>query len=199
MRIITGKFRGKVLFSPPKNALLRPTSDKVRESIFNTIRDKVKNSIFLDLFAGSGAMGFEALSEGAKFVLFVDKESISIQTLKKNVSLLDVKKNVSIMKKDVLSAIKNYKKIEKRVQGKFDIVFLDPPYASLLSEKVIKALAYFPLLNENSIIIAEHSPEEILTDEIKGEHLFRKFKEKKYGKAVVTYYLTIDSVENYDL
>ncbi len=188
MRIITGKFRGKLLFSPPKNALLRPTSDRVRESIFNTIRDKIKDSIFLDLFAGSGAVGFEALSEGAKFVMFIDKGSLSIQTLKKNVSLLDAERNISIMKRDVLSAVKNYRRIEERIPGKFNIAFLDPPYASLLAEKVTKTLAYFPLLHENSMIIAEHSSAELLPAEIQGENLLKKFKEKKYGEAVVTYY-----------
>jgi len=188
MRIITGKFKGKILFSPPKNITLRPTSDKVRESIFDAIRDRMKDSVFLDLFAGSGAIGFEALSEGAKFVLFIDKGNISIRTLKKNVSLLSAQKNVSVIKREVLLAIKNYKKIEKRVSAKFDIVFLDPPFSSFLAKKVVKVLADFPLLKDKSIVIAEHSLEEKLPDETQGECLLKKFKERKYGKTVVTYY-----------
>ncbi len=188
MRIITGKFKGKALFSPPKNITLRPTSDKVKEAVFDTIRDTVKNSFFLDLFAGSGAMGLEALSEGAKFVVFIDKNGVAIQTLKKNVYLLSAQNNVSIMKRDVLVALKNYQKIEEKITEKFDIIFLDPPFPSLLAGKVVEMLSNFPLLKNDSIVIAEHSTSEKLPQEIVGKNTLEKIKEKKYGKIAVTYY-----------
>ncbi len=188
MRIITGKFKGKVLFSPPKNVTLRPTSNKVKEAVFDTIRDVVKDSFFLDLFAGSGAMGLEALSEGAKFVVFIDKNGVAIQTLKKNVYLLSAQTNVSIMKRDVLVALKNYQKIEEKITEKFNVIFLDPPFPSLLTGKVVEMLSTFPLLKNDSIVIAEHSTSEKLPPEIVGKNTLEKIKEKKYGKIAVTYY-----------
>jgi len=196
MRIITGKFKGKVLFSPPKNIALRPTSDKVKEAVFDTIRDAVKNSFFLDLFAGSGAMGLEALSEGAKFVAFIDKNGVAIQTLKKNVYLLSAQNDVSIMKRDVLATLKNYQKIEEKITEKFDIIFLDPPFPSLLAEKVVKMLSNFPLLKNDSIVIAEHSTSEKLPQEIVGKNTLEKIKEKNYGKIAVTYYKVLVKESN---
>lgn len=196
MRIITGKFKGKALFSPPKNITLRPTSDKVKEAVFDTIRDAVKDSFFLDLFAGSGAMGLEALSEGAKFVAFIDKNGVAIQTLKKNVYLLSAQNNVSIMKRDVLATLKNYQKIEEKITEKFDIIFLDPPFPSLLAGKVVKMLSNFPLLKNDSIVIAEHSTSEKLPQEIVGKNILEKIKEKKYGKIAVTYYKVLVQESN---
>jgi 16S rRNA (guanine(966)-N(2))-methyltransferase RsmD len=188
MRIITGKFKGKALFSPPKNIALRPTSDKVKEAIFDTIRDAVKDSFFLDLFAGSGAVGLEALSEGAKFIVFIDKNGVAIQTLKKNVYLLSAQNDVSIMKRDVLATLKNYQKIEEKITEKFNIIFLDPPFPSLLAGKVVEMLSNFPLLKNDSIVIAEHGTREKLPQEIVGKNTLEKIKEKKYGKIAVTYY-----------
>jgi len=196
MRIITGKFKGKVLFSPPKNITLRPTSDKVKEAIFDTIRGTVKNSFFLDLFAGSGGVGFEALSEGAKFVVFIDKNGVAIQTLKKNVYLLSAQNDVAIMKRDVLATLKNYQKIEEKITEKFNIIFLDPPFPSLLAGKVVEMLSNFPLLKNDSIIIAEHSTSEKLPQEIVGKNTLKKIKEKKYGKIAVTYYKVLAQESN---
>jgi 16S rRNA (guanine(966)-N(2))-methyltransferase RsmD len=187
MRIVTGKFKGREIISPPKSIELRPTSDRVREAIFDVIRFNIADSVFLDLFAGSGAIGIEAISEGARFSVFVEKNPVALRVIKENIKMLGIENQALIIKQDVLNFIKSPFSFES-FKEKFDFVFLDPPYASKLAGQTMQALVNFPFLKSDSIIIAEHSDGEILSDDLKGTNSLKKFREKKYGKIAVSYY-----------
>jgi 16S rRNA (guanine(966)-N(2))-methyltransferase RsmD len=187
MRIVTGKFKGREIISPPKSIELRPTSDRVREAIFDVVRFNIADSVFLDLFAGSGAMGIEAISEGAKFSVFVEKNPVALRVIRQNIKVLGIENQTLIIKQDALNFIKSSFSFES-FKEKFDFVFLDPPYASKLAGQTMQALINFSFLKSDSIIIAEHAEEEILPEELKSANFFKRFREKKYGKIAVSYY-----------
>ena len=157
MRIIGGENKGRNLVSLGKgdpSAHLRPTSDRVRESIFNLIiggryGNKLENCYILDLFAGTGALGLEALSRGAKSVLFVDNGQRAIQLLRKNISICGVKNKATVIKADAT------KKLTISHKNSFDLVFIDPPYGKRLGLKALKILKKYELLNKETLIILE--------------------------------------------
>ncbi len=188
MRIVTGKFKGMEIASPSKNLELRPTTDRVREAIFDVIRFKITDAVFLDLFAGSGAMGIEAISEGAKFSFFVERNSLAIKTIYSNIKRFKIANQTSVIKQDVLRFLQAYKS-PGVLRDNYDIVFLDPPYTSKLATQTMMLLSDFPAFNKEAIIIAEHSPDEPLKDSYTGKTKLAKFKEKEYGDIVVSYYL----------
>jgi len=146
-RIIGGKFRGKKLVGM-SNEKTRPTKDKVREAIFNIIGNKIRDATALDVFAGSGAMGIEAISRGAKHVTFNDIDSEAIKVIKQNLSAIKVE-NVLVFQKD-------YYALLSILPDKYDIVFLDPPY-----DMDIIAQGFLPLLNAGGIIIYERETREV--------------------------------------
>lgn len=172
MRIISGKFKGKVLkeFELPTT---RPTSDLVRGALFNIIGSKIVDSTFLDLFSGTGAVGIEALSRGAKQVYFVDSNSESINLIKKNLSLVNCR-NYQIFNFDFLEALKNL----SNQYIKLDIIFIDPPYLSTFAEQALKLILKLNILNDNGLIFWEHDKEKL--------PLLNNFKTKKYGKKFIT-------------
>lgn len=179
MRVSGGIFRGRKL-KVPKGVSIRPTSDIVKEAIFNIIHKDVEERDVLDLFAGSGALGIEALSRGAKSCVFVDNSLISINTIKKNLQKLNLNnKNIEILKIDVFEAITSLQKEEKR----FDIIFFDPPYKKGLIGKALILLTNYDICKDNSFIIAEHSCREEVSDR-KG--IFSLYKKKRYGDTIVS-------------
>lgn len=184
MRIVAGEFKGIEIISPPRHLTLRPTSDKVREAIFDVIRFDITGKIFLDLFSGSGAVGIEAISEGSKLAYFVEKNHEAVNTIFKNVKKFGIEKRVKIFKEDVFKFLQNFNE-----DTLFDFVFLDPPYKTLLSSLTLEKLCFFKHLAEFAIVIAEHSMYEKLLDVYEGDFILRKFKEKKYGKIIVSYYV----------
>lgn len=188
MRIVTGKFKGMEIASPSKNLELRPTTDRVREAIFDVIRFKITDAVFLDLFAGSGAMGIEAISEGAKFSFFVERNSLAIKTIYSNIKRFRIANQTSVIKQDVLRFLQAYKSLGV-LRDNYDIVFLDPPYASKLTTQTMMLLSDFPAFNKEAIIIAEHSPGEPLKESYTGKTKLAKFKEREYGDIVVSFYL----------
>ena len=167
MRVISGKYKGKKLDGFDIDGT-RPTMDRVKESLFGIIQMKVKNSIVLDLFAGSGSLGIEALSNGANTCYFVDNSSMTLKVLKNNLSNID---NSIILDKDYMEALIYF--VKNNI--KFDRIFLDPPYNLLLINSCIKYIQDNNLLNKQGIIICEYEKEIIkkLSYTIK--------KEKKYG------------------
>lgn len=162
MRIIAGDRKGISLYSVPGDST-RPTSDKVKEAIFNMIGPYFQGGIGLDLYAGSGALGIECLSRGLSKVIFVDRNVRAIQTIKRNLLRSQYSERSEVYRNDAVSALKALKK--RNLQ--FSYIFLDPPYKQRAVKKVIEMILAFSLLHKNGKIIVEHSmayelPKEIL-------------------------------------
>ncbi len=173
MRVISGKYKGKNIMG--FNVLgTRPTMDRVKESMFGMIQNNIKNSVCLDLFAGSGSLGIEALSNGAKECYFVEKNSEIYNILKDNLDGID---NSILIKGDYLDALKNF--VGK---VKFDIVFLDPPYKMNLISDILDFIFSNDLLNDNGLIVCEFE------DEVLDISRFELYKSKKYGTKKVNVY-----------
>lgn len=155
---------------------VRPTSSKVRESIFSMIFSSITNSVMLDLFAGSGIMGLEALSRGANKVIYVEKNPQVYRILKENLSKFDFDNEIILA--DALTTLDRFKDI------KFDIIFIDPPYASGLIEPVLKKIINNDLLTKNGLIIIEHNSIINIKDIFKDQE-YKILKEKKYGDTFI--------------
>ena len=161
MRIIGGKYRGLKLL-PPNGLNIRPTSDRLKESLFSIINSNkykihIDNSNVLDICSGTGSLGIESLSRGAKSVFFIDKDHRSIKLICKNIAKLDIDKqienNIKIIRDEVIKALKNINKI-------FQIVLIDPPYNTNVTEKCLLKLKEFNLIDETSYIFVESSKTE---------------------------------------
>jgi len=149
MRIISGLFKGRRL-TAPNGLTIRPTPDKVKGAIFNIIGERIIESSFLDLFAGTGAIGIEALSRGAREVIFVDNSIKAINTIKKNLSIFNIQYSTfNIVKADAVEFI-------KKTGQQFDFIFLDPPYKSDLGEGALIEISRRNILKENGEAIWEH-------------------------------------------
>lgn len=178
MRIISGKYKGKNLKGD--NILgTRPTMDRVKESLFGIIQTKIKDSICLDLFAGSGSLGFEAISNGALSIYFVDNNKEVIKVLEENKK--NINEDIKIIKDDYLNALNNF----KNNNIKFDIVFLDPPYKFNLIQTSLNKIEEYNLLNNDGIIVCEYETEEFKCN-------LEVIKEKKYGSKKVRIYKKIN-------
>jgi len=175
MRIVAGKYRGKKLLSPIDENT-RPTLDKTRESIFNIIGNRIYDSSCLDLFAGSGALGIEAISRGAKYVCLNDIHAPAIKVIKENISSLkDLECEVDITSLDYIEFLKKNNKV-------YDIVFLDPPYILKVNSDIINYLVNNKLVSEDSIFILETEKD----DKIDIHFEYKKMKEYVYGKTKLT-------------
>lgn len=172
MRIISGKYKGRVLKGYTLKGT-RPTMDRVKESLFASIQDYLDNSVCLDLFAGSGNLGIEALSMGSREVVFVDKEYMACKTIKSNLDMLDNNLNTTILTMDYLKAI------EKLYPKKFDIIFLDPPYKTDYIEKSLKKISELNLLN--GIVVLESDS----LDKLNFSDYYDEIKTKKYGDKYI--------------
>ncbi len=173
MRIIGGKNKGRKLLSF-EGEDIRPTSDRAKEALFNIFQDKIYGCSFLDGFCGSGSVGIEAISRGAKTVVFTDVAKKSVELTKKNLSL--IKEDAKVY----LTRIEDYL---KTTNEKFDIIFLDPPYALDLGEKAIEIISSRQILNEGGYVILEKDVE------VKTEFLgLERQKTRKYGKAYFNIY-----------
>lgn len=146
MRILTGDFKGKTISAP---ASIRPTSSKVKLALFNICQNRIEGARFLDIFAGSGGIGFEALSRGAASVLFIENRKESLIHIKKNISLLGVEDRAKTIFKDAALALKSIK------MEPFDIIFIDPPYAIDQAEEILNLILEKKLLKEDGVIFFE--------------------------------------------
>jgi 16S rRNA (guanine966-N2)-methyltransferase len=156
MRIIAGTFRSRQLKSL-KGMALRPTSDKLRETLFNVLGELVVGSFFVDLFAGTGAVGIEALSRGAREAIFVEKHPPAAGLIKKNLEALEIRKGARVLPLDALKALQRLAEEFAAASARIDILFLDPPYAEKLQyANVLSFLGGANLLAENAVVIAEH-------------------------------------------
>ena len=172
MRVISGKARGLKL-NAPKDDNVRPTTDRVKESLFNIINSYIIDSEVLDLFAGTGSLGIECLSRNAKSCVFVDINNTSLDIVKSNI------KKAKVLKLDFKSAINKLK------PKKFDIIFMDPPYYENLFIECLEEIAKSNILKQEGIIVVEHDTKELLEDNV-GDLI--KTKSKKYGNTTLTFY-----------
>ena len=173
MRVISGKYRGKKLISPSHE--IRPTLDMVKQAIFTRLQFFVEDANVLDLFAGSGALGIEALSRGAKFVTFCDKNYQSIKLIKDNLNFIK-ENNFKVIQGD-------YKTILNSFKSPFDLIILDPPFASGYYNDALKIIYENKLLNTDGVIVCERAKEE----KIKCE--FNLDCTKVYGSVAVDYFV----------
>lgn len=175
MRIIAGKYRHRLLTYPIDNPNIRPTKDRIREAFFSSLSD-ISGLSFLDLYAGSGSMGIEAISRGAKEAYLVDNSPIAIKCIKENVKTLDID-NAHILFDSDFNALRYFK--ENNI--KFDIIYLDPPYEKGQYEEVISYIYKEGLIKENGILAFEAN-RNIETNNVPS----KKKKEYHYGEIFVT-------------
>ena len=173
MRIVGGKYKGRKL-NEFAGASVRPTSDMVRESLFNILQFKIQGKTFLDLFCGTGAVGIEALSRGAESVTFNDLKRDSVNLAKSNLQKVGIVDGFKVTNQDANSYYKT-------CSEKFDYIFLDPPYADGVSSETLSNLAN--LLTDGGIIIYEN--EKVFDGQPDG---LIKVDERKYGKARLTFF-----------
>ncbi len=158
----------------------RPTSDKVKESIFNIIYNKVDSSIVLDLFSGTGNLGLECLSRGARNVTFIDVSPVCIKTIYENVNSMGFSERSTIIKGRVESKLGCLK------GNKYDLIFIDPPYLKKLGIPVIEKISAYDILDERGLVVVEHSAREVFPQEVKD---LIQWKNKKYGDTCITFYI----------
>ena len=180
MRVISGKARGLKL-NAPKDDRVRPTTDRVKESLFNIINSYVLDSRVLDLFAGTGSLGIECLSRGAEKCVFSDLSRDSIKIINSNIEKARVKSESTVINGD-------YKDTISSMGGKnevFDIIFMDPPYYEGLFIDCIERIEKANILDGDGIIVVEHDKKDVLPETV-GK--IERFKEKKYGITLLSFY-----------
>jgi 16S rRNA (guanine(966)-N(2))-methyltransferase RsmD len=185
MRIIAGKYRGRKLKSPP-SLQTRPTSDRLRETLFNILAPRIKGARFLDLCAGSGAVGIEALSRGAAHVTFVDRSRKMYALIEANLKALNVSDDeIEVVSREALECLRRHTKNEAVA---FDIIFFDPPYAmdyeallDYVGEHATQMLA------EGGVMIVEHHRKKDLKEEIGA---LKRYRMLKQGDSCLSFYQT---------
>ncbi len=184
MRVIGGKYRSRVL-SEFAGQEVRPTSDRAKEALFNILAFKTIGARVLDLFAGSGSLGIESLSRGAKEVVFNDAAKDSLTIVKKNLNTLKISigEEAKLVGYDFATCLQT-------LQGKFDIIFLDPPYRLDYGRKAMEIIVQRGLLSENGVIVYER--DRTFDGEIAG---LNKYDERKYGKTYFTFFKKDESYE----
>ena len=175
MRIVSGAFKGRRL-STPKGMDIRPTSDKVRQAIFNILPMEFPFERALDLFAGTGAMGLEALSRGAREATFVDSGAEAISLIKKNMESCGVEARV--YRSDAQASLKQF----ARKGEKFDLIIIDPPYSTTLLREALEAIDSDGLLSPEGVIVAETAKRNALEADLKALEVY---DERRYGDTVV--------------
>ena len=183
MRVITGKARG-VAQKTPDGMQTRPTADRVKEALFSIIQFEIPCARVLDLFGGTGQLGIEALSRGAQSAVFVDASEKACALIKENLKRTKLQDCGKVIRSDYMEYL-------DRCREKFDIVFLDPPYAEVFLENALKRLSEIDILQSGGIIIAERPLDKELPWVFPG---FTRSKDYKYGKTLLTIYRR-DNVE----
>ena len=177
MRVITGKAKG-VLLKTPDGMLTRPTTDRVKEAMFSIIQFDLPTASVLDLFGGTGQLGIEALSRDAKKAVFVDENEAACRLIRENLKRTKLEEQGRVVRSDYAAFLKSCKE-------KFDIIFLDPPYAEVFLENSLKIITEIDILRSGGIIVAERPLGKDLPWEFDG---FIRSKDYKYGKIVLTSY-----------
>ena len=176
MRVITGTARGRRL-REPSNYAIRPTTDKVKEAMFNILQFKVEGAACVDLFAGTGQLGIEAMSRGAASCVFVDRSPEAIKIVGENLRATGLADRARVIKGDSLAVLEGLRDV--------DLIFLDPPYADDTLENAIKLINRFDILKKNGIIVAE-SPKDKILPALPEERF--SAREYFYGRIRLTIY-----------
>lgn len=185
MRVIAGRFRSRQLKSL-KGMALRPTSDRLRETLFNILADRVPGSWFVDLFAGTGAVGIEALSRGARHVVFIEKHAQAAALIKKNLESLDIRDDARVLAVDAVHGLEILAKEKPGSESGPDIVFLDPPYGNAEDyDRVLSVLGFEGLLGEGSLVIAEHRRDFALPESVGS---LQRVRVVRQGDATLSFY-----------
>jgi 16S rRNA (guanine966-N2)-methyltransferase len=180
LRVIAGEYRGRRL-DRIEGMDIRPTSDKVKGSLFNILGDSVIDSAFLDLFGGTGGIGIEALSRGAEHVVFIDTDIKSIKVLKGNLEHLNIIDNVEVLNTDYSTGISKLYNNNK----KFDIIFIDPPYSVGLAQNALVEIDKHPILAQSGLIIVEHDSKDEMPSSQGKLYMYRS---KQYGNTTLSFY-----------
>ena len=174
IRITGGEFRSRKLLTPVNESITKPTMDRVREGVFSALQNDIYGKNVLDLFAGSGAYGFEALSRGAKKATFIDKDQDAINVIKRNAHALNVESRYDLEKMDVFSFL------EGEAKEQYNLIFVDPPYKDYDYTQIVKALLSSKKISEDAIIVLE-SEDNLAINEAD----FEKVKQYRYGLAKI--------------
>lgn len=175
MRVITGIARGRKLETLPGDDVTRPTTESVKEALFSMIQFEIEDKKVLDLFAGSGQLGIEALSRGARYCIFVESNRLALKVVEDNIAHCGFEDNSRVVLSDALSFLMK--------KDNFDIVFLDPPYNKGMIEKCFEKL--LPMMSDGGVIVCETSADENLPESINGWSASRT---RRYGKTKLTLY-----------
>lgn len=177
MRVITGKARG-VQLKTPQGMLTRPTTDRVKEALFSIINFDIPGAAVLDLFGGTGQLGIEALSRGAVSAVFVDAGEDSCKLIKENLKRTKLDSCAKVLRSDYMDYL-------NRCRDKFQIIFLDPPYAEVFLENALKRITEIDILESNGIIVTERPVGKELPWEQDG---YTRSRDYKYGNTILTIY-----------
>ena len=177
MCVITGKARGVVL-KTPDGMQTRPTTDRVKEALFSIIQFEIPGCRVLDLFGGTGQLGIEALSRGAKSATFVDASDAACKLIKENLKRTKLESDAKVIRSDYMDYL-------RRCRETFDVIFLDPPYAEVFLENSLNCITEIDILQTNGIIVTERPLEKELPWDFPG---FTRSKDYKYGKTLITLY-----------
>jgi 16S rRNA (guanine(966)-N(2))-methyltransferase RsmD len=177
MRVITGKARG-VQLKTPEGMLTRPTADRVKEALFSIINFDIPGAKVLDLFAGTGQLGIEALSRGAAHADFVDAREESCRLIRENLKRTKLEKDAKVIRSDYLDYL-------NRCREEYNIILLDPPYAEVFLETALKKITEIDILQSDGIIVAERPLGKELPWDFEG---YTRSKDYKYGKILLTIY-----------
>ena len=177
MRVITGKARG-VTLKTPEGMQTRPTTDRVKEALFSIIQFELPGAKVLDLFGGTGQLGIEALSRGAKSAVFVDEREDACRLIKENLRRTKLEQDAQVVRSDYLAYL-------KRTREQFTMIFLDPPYAEVFLENALKQITEIDILQSGGIIVTERPFGKDLPWDFPG---YTRSKDYKYGKTLLTLY-----------
>ncbi|QUV83836.1 16S rRNA (guanine(966)-N(2))-methyltransferase RsmD [Chloracidobacterium aggregatum] len=180
MRVIAGIHKGRRLRSEP-GLRVRPTSDRLRETLFNILAPRIGDTTFLDLCAGSGAVGIEALSRGAARATFVEHSRRALVALVENLARCGIGEEAEVVQRDAVSAVKQFIQVGRR----FDLIFCDPPYASPLYDPLFELLGTQPLLDEDGWFIVEHHAKHAVVETI-GD--LRRFRAVQQGESTLSFF-----------
>jgi 16S rRNA (guanine966-N2)-methyltransferase len=180
MRIIAGAYRGRKLHTT-SGLDTRPTSDRLRETLFDILAPRIQESAFLDVCAGSGAVGIEALSRGAARVSFIEVSRPACSAIDDNLTRFGIKHGVSLINRDAVAALKS---LAER-GDKFDIIFLDPPYSSDLYPSLMGIISEGALLSDDAVVVVEHRARSPLEEEYGA---LKRYREARQGEGSLAFY-----------